>query len=151
MDESQRMQMIARLHSISARLYRLGLRRFSRAVDVMIRLIFSAVVPGRAQIGERVFFGHSGLGLVLNEGCIIGDECFFGVHVVLGGNGEDEGAPHLEAGVRVLAGATILGPVRIGSGATVAAGAVVINDVPAGALVAGVPAQIKRWGQLQVL
>ena len=138
------MQLITRLHRISALFHRAGLRGFSRSVDGLIRLVFSAVVPGRAQIGERVFFGHSGLGLVLNESCIIGDDCFFGVHVVLGGNGEDEGAPHLEAGVRVLAGAAILGPVRIGAGATIAAGAVVISDVPAGALVAGVPAKIKR-------
>lgn len=138
------MQMIARLHRMSALLDRAGFRGLSRAVDGIIRLVFSAVVPGRTKIGRRVFFGHSGLGLVLNENCIIGDDCFFGVHVVLGGNGEDEGAPQLESGVRVLAGATILGPVRIGAGATVAAGAVVLSDVPAGALVAGVPAQIKR-------
>lgn len=141
------MQMIARLHHASARLHRAGFRRFSRAVDGIIRIVFSAVIPGRARIGKRVFFGHSGLGLVLNESCIIGDDCFFGVHVVLGGDGEQEGAPHLEERVRVLAGAAILGPVRIGAGATVAAGAVVIDDVPAGALVAGVPAKIKRLPQ----
>lgn len=138
------MQIILRVHRISAALHRRRWFGASRVVEGVTRVIFSAVVPGGTKIGAGVSFGHSGLGLVLNPLAVIGDGCFLGVHVVLGGNGEDKGAPHLEAGVRVLAGATILGPVRIGAGATVAAGAVVINDVPAGALVAGVPAQIKR-------
>jgi serine O-acetyltransferase len=56
------------------------------------------------------------------------------------------GAPHLETGVIVHAGAKIIGPVRIGAGSVVAANAVVTTDMPANCLIAGVPAVVKRSG-----
>lgn len=138
------MQMIARLHRLSASLHRSKLGLLSRAVDQVTRLLFAASVPGRAQIGSNVFFHHSGIGVVINNASMIEDDCEIGVHVVLGGKAPIRGAPHLERGVIVHAGAKLIGPIRVGAGSIVAANAVVVEDVPPGCMVAGVPAVIKR-------
>lgn len=138
------MQMILRLHRLSAWLHRARLSALSRAVDGVSRVLFAASVPGRARIGKNVFLHHSGLGVVINGLCVIEDDCEIGVHVVLGGRAPEIGAPHLERGVIVHAGACIVGPLRIGAGAVVGANAVVLADVPAGCLAVGVPALVKR-------
>ena len=133
------MQTILKLHSISHRLHRRGFLRLSRLVDVFIRIGFSAAIPGAAIIGKNVIFHHGGIGVVLNKRSIIEDGCEIGVHVVLG-----SGVCHLKKHVVVHAGAKIIGPVTIGEGSVIAANAVVISDMPAGCLIAGVPAVIKR-------
>jgi len=120
------------------------LNSLSRAVDGISRIVFAASLPAQARVGERVFFHHSGLGVVVNKLSVIEDDCEIGVHVVLGGRAPKVGAPHLERGVIVHAGARIVGPVRIGAGAVIGANAVVLEDVPGGALAAGVPAAVKR-------
>jgi serine O-acetyltransferase len=140
------MQLILRLHRLSSSLQRARMGALSRAVDGISRIVFAATLPGRARIGERVFFHHSGLGVVVNALSVIEDDCEIGVHVVLGGRAPDVGAPHLERGVIVHAGARIIGPLRIGAGAVVGANAVVLDDVPSGALAVGVPAVVKRVG-----
>ncbi|OBZ96085.1 hypothetical protein ADU59_06860 [Pararhizobium polonicum] len=120
------------------------LRLLSRAAEGVIRVLFQASIPARAQIAKSVFFHHSGLGVVINRLSVIEDDCEIGVHVVLGGKAPTIGAPHLEKGVIVHAGARIIGPIRIGAGSVVAANAVVTKDVPPNSLVAGVPAVVKR-------
>jgi len=138
------MQLILRLHRLSSWLHGARLLALSRAVDGVSRVVFAASTPGRARIGENVFFHHSGLGVVINALSVIEDDCEIGVHVVLGGRAPEIGAPHLERGVIVHSGARIIGPVRIGAGAVVGANAVVLDDVPSGALAVGVPAVVKR-------
>jgi serine O-acetyltransferase len=140
------MQMILRLHRLSSWLDRAGMVALSRVIDGVSRIVFSASAPGGARIGGNVFFHHSGLGVVINALSVIEDDCEIGVHVVLGGRAPEIGAPHLERGVIVHAGARIIGPVRIGAGAVVGANAVVLEDVPTGALAVGVPAVVKRLG-----
>jgi serine O-acetyltransferase len=136
--------LINKIHSMSAIMDRRGARPLSRLLDLVNRLLFAASVPGRAKIGERVFFHHSGLGVVINGASVIGDDCEIGVHVVLGGRAPIVGAPCLGRGVIVHAGARIIGPITVGEGSVVGANAVVLDDVPPRSLVVGVPAQIKR-------
>jgi serine O-acetyltransferase len=133
------LQAILRLHYISHALHKRGFLRLSRGVDVLIRLGFAAAIPGAATIGKNVFFHHGGIGVVLNKRVIIEDGCEIGVHVVLG-----SGACHLKQNVIVHAGAKIIGSITIGEGSVVAANAVVISDMPAGCLIAGVPAIVKQ-------
>ncbi len=138
------MQAIARLHLWSHACHRRGLKPLSRLLDLLSRVAFGCSVPGRARIGKGVFFHHSGIGVVINGASVIEDGCEIGVHVVLGGRAPVIGAPHLERDVIVQAGARIIGPVRIGRGCVIAANAVVLTDMPAHSLVAGVPATVKR-------
>jgi serine O-acetyltransferase len=141
-----KLQLISALHSVSHALDTQGIKLLSRLVDLVSRILFAASLPGRASIGKNVFFHHSGLGVVINGASVIEDNCEIGVHVVLGGRAPIIGAPHLERGVIVHAGARIIGPVTVGEGSVIGANAVVLSDVPPRSLVVGVPGVVKRSG-----
>ena len=102
--------------------------------------------PG-AVIGRRLVIDH-GTGIVIGETTEIGDDVLLYQGVTLGGTGKDVGKRHptLEDNVMVGAGAKVLGPITIRENARIAAGAVVLQDVPANATAVGVPAQIVRVG-----
>ncbi len=100
--------------------------------------------PG-AKIGKGLFIDH-GMGVVIGETAEIGDNCTLYQGVTLGGTGKDHGKRHPTLGSNVLvgAGAKILGPFKVGDNARVAAGAVVLDEVPPNATAVGVPARIVR-------
>ena len=98
--------------------------------------------PG-ATIGRRVFIDH-GMGVVIGETAIIGDDCTLYHGVTLGGTSWQKGKRHptLEQGVVIGAGAKILGPIKIGKNAKIGSNAVVVKDVPENATAVGIPARI---------
>lgn len=100
--------------------------------------------PG-ATIGHRLVIDH-GMGIVIGETAEIGDDCLLYQGVTLGGTGKDQGKRHPTLGNNVLvgSGAKVLGPFRVGDNARIAAGAVVLEEVPPNATAVGVPAQIVR-------
>lgn len=100
--------------------------------------------PGAA-IGKGLFIDH-GMGVVIGETTEIGDNCTLYQGVTLGGTGKDHGKRHPTLGNNVMvgSGAKILGPFRVGDNARVAAGAVVLDEVPANATAVGVPARVVR-------
>ena len=100
--------------------------------------------PG-AVIGRRLVIDH-GTGIVIGETAEIGDDVLLYQGVTLGGTGKDMGKRHPTLGNNVMvgAGARVLGPITIHDNARIAAGAVVLQDVPANATAVGVPAQIGR-------
>lgn len=103
--------------------------------------------PG-ATIGRRVFIDH-GMGIVIGETAILGDDCTIYQGVTLGGTSLTRGAkrhPTLEAGVIVGAGAKVLGSFTVGAGAKIGSNAVVVKPVPAGATAVGNPAHIVGSG-----
>ena len=100
--------------------------------------------PG-ATIGHRLVIDH-GMGIVIGETAEIGDDCLLYQGVTLGGTGKDKGKRHPTLGNNVLvgSGAKVLGPFTVGDNARIAAGAVVLSEVPANATAVGVPARIVR-------
>lgn len=98
--------------------------------------------PG-ATIGRRVFIDH-GMGVVIGETAVIGDDCTLYHGVTLGGTSWNKGKRHptLEQGVVIGAGAKVLGPITIGKGAKIGSNAVVVKDVPENATAVGIPARI---------
>ena len=100
--------------------------------------------PG-AKIGKGLFIDH-GMGVVIGETAEIGDGCTIYQGVTLGGTGKENGKRHPTLGDNVLvgSGAKVLGPFRVGDNARVAAGAVVLSEVPDNATAVGVPAKIVR-------
>ena len=98
--------------------------------------------PG-ATIGRRVFIDH-GMGVVIGETAVIGDDCTLYHGVTLGGTSWNKGKRHptLETGVVIGAGAKVLGPITIGANAKIGSNAVVVKDVPAEATAVGIPARI---------
>lgn len=105
--------------------------------------------PG-ARIGRRLVIDH-GMGVVIGETAVIGDDVLMYHGTTLGGRAtvlddaqQARRHPSVGAGAVLGAGATVLGPVHVGDGARVGAGAVVLVDVPAGATAVGVPATVIR-------
>jgi serine O-acetyltransferase len=101
--------------------------------------------PG-ATIGRRLFIDH-GMGVVIGETAIIGDDCTLYQGVTLGGTGKQRGKRHPTLGDQVVVGvgAKILGAVTIGHGAKIGGGAVVLRDVPPYTTAVGVPARAVAW------
>ena len=100
--------------------------------------------PG-ATIGRRLVIDH-GMGIVIGETAEIGDDCLLYQGVTLGGTGKDQGKRHPTLGNNVMvgSGARVLGPFKVGDNARIAAGAVVLSEVPPGSTAVGVPARIVR-------
>ncbi len=100
--------------------------------------------PG-ATIGRRLVIDH-GTGVVIGETAEIGDDVLIYQGVTLGGTGKDVGKRHPTIGnnVMISSGAKVLGPFKVGDNARIAAGAVVLEEVPEGATVVGVPAKLVR-------
>ena len=100
--------------------------------------------PG-ATIGRRLVIDH-GTGIVIGETTEIGDDVLIYQGVTLGGTGKDTGKRHPTIGnnVMISAGAKVLGPFKVGDNSRVAAGAVVLEEVPPNSTVVGVPARVVR-------
>ena len=100
--------------------------------------------PGAA-IGKGLFIDH-GMGVVIGETTVIGDYCLIYQNVTLGGTGKEHGKRHPTLGNHVLvgSGAKVLGPFKVGDNARIAAGAVVLNEIPANCTAVGVPAHVAR-------
>lgn len=98
-----------------------------------------------ATIGRRLVIDH-GTGVVIGETAEIGDDVLIYQGVTLGGTGKDVGKRHPTIGnnVMISSGAKVLGPFKVGDNARIAAGAVVLEEVPEGATVVGVPARVVR-------
>ncbi|ROS61520.1 serine O-acetyltransferase [Frigoribacterium sp. PhB160] len=137
-------------HRVASRLWRapgvprrLGARVAARLVSQAARTLTGVEIHPGATIGRRLFIDH-GMGTVVGETAVVGDDCTLFHGVTLGGKGGRGAAgrrhPTLGDGVVVGAGAAVLGGVTVGAGSVVGAGAVVTHDVPPGSVAVGVPA-----------
>lgn len=117
-------------------LYRIGFRH--------CRNVYGIELPYSATVGRNVVIEHQG-GIVVHGATVIGDGCIIRQNCTLGIRSLDalDAAPILGRNVNVGAGAAILGRVTIGDGAAIGANAVVLKDVPAGALATGIPAIVR--------
>lgn len=104
--------------------------------------IFQVDIHPAAELGSGIFLDHA-TGIVIGETSVIGDDVSMLQSVTLGGNGKERGDRHpkIARGVLIGAGAKILGNINVGEEARIAAGSVVLQDVPAHVTVAGVPAR----------
>lgn len=125
--------------------YRIKLRFLARFISQWSRFFTGIEIHPGATIGRGLFIDH-GAGIVVGETTVIGDYCMLYQGVTLGGTGKETGKRHptLADNVMVGAGAIVLGPVNIGSHAKIAAGAVVLNNIPPQATAVGVPARVVR-------
>lgn len=106
--------------------------------------------PG-ATIGKRFFIDH-GTGVVIGETTEIGDDVTIYQGVTLGGTGKDVGKRHPTVGNNVMigAGAKVLGPIKIGDNTKIAAGSVVLHEIPANSTAVGTPARVVKQDGIKV-
>ncbi|TFW10589.1 serine O-acetyltransferase [Oxalobacteraceae bacterium OM1] len=124
--------------------WRHGFRWLGRFISHLARMVTGIEIHPGAQIGRRVFIDH-GIGVVIGETAVVGDECTIYQGVTLGGTSLSKGAkrhPTLGRGAIIGAGAKVLGSFTVGEGAKVGSNAVVVKEVPAGATAVGNPAHI---------
>ncbi|MBU4484827.1 serine O-acetyltransferase [bacterium] len=132
-------------HRISNFLWRHGLKLVARMLSHFCRWITGIEIHPGATIGRRFFIDH-GMGVVIGETTVIGDDVLLYQGVVLGGTTHEKTKRHptLHDNVVVGAGAIVLGAIDVGENARIGAGSVVVHDVPAGTTVVGVPGRIYR-------
>lgn len=130
-------------HRLTHRLHRSGHVWLARRISQHVRRATGIEIHPGASIGQRFFIDH-GMGVVIGETTTIGDDVTIYQGVTLGGTGKEHGKRHptLEDFVVVGVGATVLGNIRIGRGARVGAGAVVVSEVPPNCTVVGIPGRI---------
>jgi serine O-acetyltransferase len=130
-------------HRLAHRLWGWRLLWLARLVSNLARLATGIEIHPAARIGRRFFIDH-GMGVVIGETAVIGDDCTLYHGVTLGGTSWEKGKRHPTLGrdVVVGAGAKVLGPIDIGDGVRIGSNAVVVRSVPAGGTVVGVPGRL---------
>jgi serine O-acetyltransferase len=133
------------IHRLSHKLWQRGWRYPARLLAFFTRLFTSIDMHPGAVIGRRFFIDH-GIGVVIGETAIVGDDVTLYHGVTLGGTSWNKGRRHPRLGNKVLvgAGAKILGPIFVGDNVRVGANSVVIKNIPANASVVGIPGRVVR-------
>ncbi len=131
------------LHRIAHWFWGHRFRWLGRFTAHLSRMLTGIEIHPGATIGRRFFIDH-GMGVVIGETAVIGDDVTLYHGVTLGGTSWNKGKRHptLENGVVIGAGAKVLGPITVATGAKVGSNAVVTKEVPAGATAVGNPARI---------
>lgn len=133
------------LHRLAHGLYQIRLRLIARIVSQLARAITGIEIHPGAMIGRRFFIDH-GMGVVIGETAVIGDDVILYQGVTLGGTGKDRGKRHPTLGNQVVigTGAKVLGNITLGNNVKVGAGSVVVHSVPDDSTVVGIPGRVVR-------
>jgi serine O-acetyltransferase len=139
------------LHRIAHKLYNARLKLIARFISNFSRWLTGIEIHPGAQIGRRFFIDH-GMGVVIGETTVIGDDVLLYQGVTLGGTGHEQGKRHPTLGNHVAVGssATVLGDIRMGDWVKVGAGSVVVRPAPDHSTVVGVPARVVAMHGMKV-
>ncbi len=146
------------LHRLDHRLWSWGLKWPARFLSAIGRWLTGIEIHPGATIGRRFFIDH-GMGVVIGETAVIGDDCTLYHGVTLGGTSWQKGKRHPTLGNNVVigAGAKVLGPILVNDGARIGSNTVVLKEVPADATVVGVPGRMvtretdKKWVHAEIV
>ncbi len=132
-------------YRISHFLYGIHLRFLAKLLSLFSRFLTGIEIHPGAQIGKRLFIDH-GMGVVVGETAVLGDDVTLFHQVTLGSTGKDLGKRHPNLGNNVIvsSGAKVLGPINVGDNAKIGANAVVLKDVPKNATVVGIPGRVVK-------
>ncbi len=138
-------------HRVAHWLYKRHCFGLARFISQSSRFWTGIEIHPGATIGRGLFIDH-GMGVVIGETTEIGDNCTIYQGVTLGGTGKETGKRHPTLGNNVMvgSGAKILGPFTVGDNSKIAAGAVVLNEVPPNSTCVGVPARIVKINDKKV-
>lgn len=132
-------------HRVAHWFWKRGMRSYARLISQKARRATGIEIHPGAQLGRRLFIDH-GMGVVIGETAVVGEDVLMFNGINLGGTTMSPGKRHPTIGDRVVigTGAKVLGPLRVGSDARIGANAVVVKDVPDGATAVGIPAVIRN-------
>src|ERR1051326_8905649 len=139
---------VYQLYKVANTLYRWEVPFLPRIIYYFMRFAFTTSIPYSATIGRNAYLNNWGMGIVIHRRGGIGENCRIGHSVTIGGGSGHPKGPLVGNNVLIGVGATILGPIKVGDHATVGANALVINDVPPHAVVAGLPARIIKYDKM---
>jgi serine O-acetyltransferase len=130
-------------HRCNHALWKLGLKTLARLGSHLSRFWTGIEIHPAAKIGRRFFIDH-GMGVVIGETTVVGDDVTLYQQVTLGGTGKRKHKRHptLENGVVVGAGAKVLGNITVGQHSQIGSGSVVVKDVPPNSTVVGIPGKV---------
>lgn len=133
------------LHRVSHFLYKADLKLLARFISQVGRFFTGIEIHPGATIGERLFIDH-GMGIVIGETAILGNDIIMFHQVTLGGTGHETGKRHptIQDNVMLSAGSKIIGNITVGKNSKIGANAVVLRNVPDNATVVGIPAKIVK-------
>jgi serine O-acetyltransferase len=123
----------------------------ARLISQVARFFTGVEIHPGATIGKNFFIDH-GMGIVIGETAVIGDNCTIYQGVTLGGTGKDKGKRHPTIGNNVLigAGAKVLGPFTVGDNSMIGANSVVLKEVPPDSTVIGIPGRVVKQAQKRI-
>jgi serine O-acetyltransferase len=135
------------IHRIAHGLFQAGVPFFPRLISYFTRFLTGIEIHPGARLGRGIFIDH-GMGVVIGETAIVGDDALIYQGVTLGGTGKELGKRHptLGKGVVVGAGAKVLGNIELGDNVRIGAGSVVLRSVPSDCTVVGVPGRVVYQG-----
>ncbi|MEE0742321.1 MAG: serine O-acetyltransferase [Emergencia sp.] len=137
------------MHKPAHFLYHHKLKLLARIISQLTRFFTGVEIHPGATIGRRCFIDH-GMAVVIGETTEIGDDVTLYQGVTLGGTGKDSGKRHPTIGNRVIvsSGARVLGPFKVGDDVKIGSGSIVLNEIPPGCTVVGIPGRIvRRYGE----
>ena len=139
------------VHRLSHALHKKGFVLTARTISQVMKFLTGIEIHPAARIGRGLFIDH-GSGVVIGETAEIGNDCTIYQGVTLGGTGKVSGKRHptIEDTVMIGAGAKVLGPFRVGANSKIAAGAVVLEEIPENSTAVGIPARVVRIGGKRV-
>ena len=137
-------------YRLSHKLYKKNMHFAARMVSQGARFLTGIEIHPGATIGKGLFIDH-GSAVVIGETAEIGDNCTIYQGVTLGGTGKDVGKRHPTLGNNVMvgSGAKVLGPFKVGDNSTIAANAVVLEEIPSNSTAVGIPARVVRRGNIK--
>ena len=132
-------------HRVAHFCFRHRLYTLARVISQVSRFFTGIEIHPGAQIGQRLFIDH-GMGVVVGETCIIGDDVVIYQGVTLGGTGKEKGKRHPTIGNNVVigSGAKVLGSFTVGNNSNIGSNSVVLREVPENCTVVGNPGRIVR-------
>jgi len=137
---------LIKIHRVSHKLYKMKIPILPRLFRFIIFLLYNSDIPSSVSIGKGTLFGHSGIGVVIHQDAIIGNNSVLGQGITIGGRSRNPQVPVIGNRVYIAAGARVLGPITIGNNVIIAPNAVVIKDVGDNCIVGGIPAKILKEG-----
>lgn len=138
-------------HRVAHWMWNHKLRLLARIYSNQIRSRTGIEIHPGARIGRRFFIDH-GMGVVIGETTIIGDNCLLYQGVTLGGTGKAHGKRHPTLGQNVVvgAGAKVLGAITVGANTRIGAGSVVLRNVEADSTVVGIPGRVVHQSGVRI-